>query len=246
MDSSHKNVLVVTLTHNRLETTKRYLGELREKAGYPFFHVVVDNGSTDGTVEWLRTQDIDLVVGNKKNVGILAGWNQAVATAVYPKPHGGGCSNPDYILKFDDDCRIITDGILARCVEFLEAHPLHVVGPEQEGLAQDSEQMPALTDECTDIGGYPVLQVTHVGGIFCLMTYAGWECIAAHGHNGPHQRDAGWNLPGAYSDDNMGDIWRANDIQPVYLTDLKIAHEGQRNAHDIHSTECPLPPDYWF
>ena len=40
--------------------------------------VVVDNGSRDGSVEWLREQEDIVLVENEKNVGFPAGCNQGI------------------------------------------------------------------------------------------------------------------------------------------------------------------------
>jgi GT2 family glycosyltransferase len=44
----------VFVTHNRLELTRRTLASYVDTVGFPYRFVVVDNGSTDGTDEWLR------------------------------------------------------------------------------------------------------------------------------------------------------------------------------------------------
>jgi glycosyltransferase involved in cell wall biosynthesis len=46
-------VAVYTITHNKLDLTKRSFRMLRRYAGMEFDHYVFDNGSTDGTPEYL-------------------------------------------------------------------------------------------------------------------------------------------------------------------------------------------------
>ena len=46
-------IAIYTLTRDRLLYTKQTFVSLWEHAGYPFDHFIVDNGSTDGTPEWL-------------------------------------------------------------------------------------------------------------------------------------------------------------------------------------------------
>lgn len=68
-------VSLVFLTFNRLDFTKRAVINNIETANYPIKEIVfLDNGSTDGTVEWLKK--FDKVHLNKNNVGIAAGYNQ--------------------------------------------------------------------------------------------------------------------------------------------------------------------------
>jgi GT2 family glycosyltransferase len=71
---------VVILTWNALEYTQRCLQALREVTDHPAWRVVVvDNGSTDGTVEWLRGLDWLTVVENGTNLGFTKGCNVGLA-----------------------------------------------------------------------------------------------------------------------------------------------------------------------
>ena len=47
-------VLVVIVTFNRIELLKRSIESVR--ANQPFGIIVINNGSTDGTKEWLDSQ----------------------------------------------------------------------------------------------------------------------------------------------------------------------------------------------
>lgn len=69
-------VTIVILTWNGLRYTKRCLETLRANTDHPDFHVlVVDNGSTDGTVEFLQTQDWIRVIRNPSNLGFAKANN---------------------------------------------------------------------------------------------------------------------------------------------------------------------------
>lgn len=72
-------VSVVVLTWNALEYTQRCLESLFERTTYPNYEVVVvDNGSTDGSLEWLRGQGRVRLVENGQNLGFTAGVNIGV------------------------------------------------------------------------------------------------------------------------------------------------------------------------
>jgi GT2 family glycosyltransferase len=69
-------VAIVMLTWNALAYTKSCLAALRDVTDHPAWRlVVVDNGSTDGTVEWLRGLDWVSVIENEKNLGFTKGCN---------------------------------------------------------------------------------------------------------------------------------------------------------------------------
>ena len=51
-------IAVYTLTRDRIEYTKECFAMLESKAGIEYDHYIVDNGSQDGTVEWLKENEI--------------------------------------------------------------------------------------------------------------------------------------------------------------------------------------------
>jgi len=88
-------VAIFTLTKDRLELTKKMAESMRRTAGYPFDWYIVDNGSTDGTREWLKEQNIKKVVFNEKNMGIPYASNQIIEEIRK--------GNYDFIMKCDND-----------------------------------------------------------------------------------------------------------------------------------------------
>jgi GT2 family glycosyltransferase len=80
--NERRPVAVVILTWNALAYTKRCFEALRTLTEHASWRlIVVDNGSTDGTVEWLRTQDWLTVVENGKNLGFTKGCNIGIRAA---------------------------------------------------------------------------------------------------------------------------------------------------------------------
>ncbi len=69
-------VAIVMLTWNALAYTKSCLSTLKDVTAHPSWRlIVVDNGSTDGTVEWLLGLDWVTVIQNDKNLGFTRGCN---------------------------------------------------------------------------------------------------------------------------------------------------------------------------
>ena len=100
-----KKVTIIILTWNGLAYTKRCLETLRGRTAFPDYEVVVvDNGSTDGTVEYLRSLFWLRLFENGRNLGFVGGNNRALAEC-------GGDS--DFVL-LNNDTEIIQPEWLSR------------------------------------------------------------------------------------------------------------------------------------
>ena len=65
---------ILYITFNRLYYTEKTLPVLLDSCDYPFMVRIVDNGSTDGTVEYLKSLNhsrIEQIIYNKKNRGLI-------------------------------------------------------------------------------------------------------------------------------------------------------------------------------
>lgn len=134
-------VAVYTLAMNRLEYTKRMYDALDKTAGYEFDWFVIDQGSKDGTADWLKslTRDVDIsmVDGHyrsklryriyEQNVGLSKGWNNIVE---FIKAEG----EYDIIVKVDNDAELMTPGWLDAMVRIFERNRKLILSPYVEGL----------------------------------------------------------------------------------------------------------------
>ena len=81
---STSNYTITFACYNQLEYTKQFIASL-ERDEVDFSRIVaVDNGSTDGTREWLGQQGFGAVILNDRNLGCGAAWNQG-ALAIQSK-----------------------------------------------------------------------------------------------------------------------------------------------------------------
>ena len=71
---------IITLTYNNLSYTKKFIESLY-KYTQDFELIIVDNGSTDGTVEYLKTLNSVKLILNKENLGFSKGNNQGIGIA---------------------------------------------------------------------------------------------------------------------------------------------------------------------
>ncbi len=89
-----KRVLCVVVTYNRLSELKECLFALRNQTFRDYDVVVINNGSTDGTNEFLDKQK-DIIVINQSNLGGAGGF--------YAGMKYGYDNGYDWILLMDDD-----------------------------------------------------------------------------------------------------------------------------------------------
>jgi GT2 family glycosyltransferase len=107
------DVSVVVVTLNALPWLERCLESV---AGLET--VVVDHGSTDGTLELVREKFPEARLVEQENLGLAAGWNRGMREA-----------SGAWLLILNADAWVVGDAV-ERLVEFAEAHPrAAVVGP---------------------------------------------------------------------------------------------------------------------
>ena len=110
------DTVLMMITYNRLALTKKTIDLLYKSTAHPFSLVVVDNGSIDGTVEYLKkmqcSKPLELIF-LPENKGIAVGRNLALKKADELKPN--------YYCTIDNDVQMpqnwLEDGI-----EILEAN----------------------------------------------------------------------------------------------------------------------------
>jgi glycosyltransferase involved in cell wall biosynthesis len=160
-------VAVFTLTMDRLEYTKRSIEQAKKTAGYPFSWFVVDQGSQDGTKEWLKEQKwIQKIIYNEKNVGIAKGWNQAVDTIIESGKY-------DIIIKLDNDAEMLTQNWLQAMIEIFKINRRVILSPCVEGL----EDSPGGVLRQTSSGASPYMTINDK--ILGLVPNLGGICFAA-------------------------------------------------------------------
>ena len=76
------NYSIVILTYNQLEYTKVCIDSIKKyNGGENCEIIIVDNNSTDGTVEWIKQQEGIKYILNEENKGFPAGCNQGIKIA---------------------------------------------------------------------------------------------------------------------------------------------------------------------
>jgi GT2 family glycosyltransferase/Flp pilus assembly protein TadD/SAM-dependent methyltransferase len=113
---------IIMLTFNQLQYTKECVESIQKNTSEPYEIVFVDNGSSDGTVKWLRTLSKKnanfRLIENSKNLGFSRGCNQGIEA-----------SKGEYILLLNNDV-VVSAKWLDRMLECLNsAEDIGIVGP---------------------------------------------------------------------------------------------------------------------
>ena len=150
-------IAIYTLTKDRLELTKQMMASLDGKTNFPFDHYIIDQNSTDGTLEYLKDFTYKLgklfVFPLSRNLGINGG--DAFALDKIGKKY-------DVIIKLDNDALIMTNGWLEQCLSVLATKL--IISPYILGLLNNRGGVPRYKYDKEKNLGY-----TYALGGICLI-----------------------------------------------------------------------------
>jgi GT2 family glycosyltransferase len=107
MNTSKAQIAIIILTVNQKDKTLRCLNSFRMVKQPPFNIVLWDNGSQDGTSEFVRENYPDVLVHHHpENIGAAAGRNSAAELAF-------SYFKPEFLLFIDNDMTVTPDFLAA-------------------------------------------------------------------------------------------------------------------------------------
>lgn len=136
---------IVILTHNQLQYTIQCIDSLFLRTDETIEVIVVDNASTDGTVEYLKSLeqrgDIKLIL-NDENRGFPAGVNQGIEVA-----------NGDSIVLLNNDT-IVTTGWLSELHQVMRSrNEIGLVGPVSNNVSGE-QRIPVSYRDLGSLDGF--------------------------------------------------------------------------------------------
>ncbi len=223
-------IVVYTLTRDRLEYTERSFASLYMQ-DIPFGHIVIDNGSVDGTVDWLNWLKLMCqperaqlyVYPQETNLGISRGSNLALDIIARIHP------DVEVIAKFDNDAELVNAGALremARLVQDApgELGPAWLLSPKVEGINRQPSRSGAA-----GLGGHPIGLTAIVGGLFHIARAKPYQ-----EYRYPE------DLPRAKGqDDHFCHWWKRRGGQVGYVEDMVVRHIDGTDAQALKY------PDYF-
>jgi GT2 family glycosyltransferase len=208
---------IVILTRNGLDMTRRCVESIGRHTSRSYELIGVDNGSTDGTVEYWESLPNIKLIRNKDNIGFAAGNNQGMTVAA-----------GDTIVMLNNDT-VVTPGWLDYMLERLELDPtIGIIGPVSNNVA-------------------PIQRVAEVGyhtlselDTFALQHHAKNRGAGFYAHRligfcmlfrqSLLDRIGGLDerfYPGNYEDDDFSIRTRISGKRLWVAADVFIHHEGQ-------------------
>lgn len=119
---SKLNISCVVVTHNSEDTINKLVDSLAKQSLEPRSIIVVDNASTDNTVEKIKSHNsfphLLNVYSSPSNTGGAGGFRKGMELAI--------SKDPDYVVTFDDDVTILDTGYLESLVTFVKSNGLEV------------------------------------------------------------------------------------------------------------------------
>lgn len=134
---SAKTLVINLVTWNSARFLPDLFESLDRQTSDDFTVTVVDNASTDGTLEWLRDHRPDVaVLRNFRNQGFARAHNQAMALALTrwagddASPASGTDLSRRYVLILNPDI-ILHQDCIQELIAFMDAHPrVDMAGPK--------------------------------------------------------------------------------------------------------------------
>jgi len=119
-------VSIIILVCNQIAYTRKCMESIIKHTNVPFELIVVDNASTDGTLQYLESELSQLmpedrlrIIKNNENLGFAKGNNQGIAA-----------SRGDYVMFLNNDV-VVTPGWLSKMMVCAEKRPMvGIVGPK--------------------------------------------------------------------------------------------------------------------
>lgn len=162
-----------SLTHNRLYDVQRSFQSLGALTQQPFLHYILDQGSTDGTAEWLadmyRKGNCHYLRLEPTNIGISRGSNHLLDVILAGDYHSWAC-------KWDPDIVCMTPRWLERLVNRCPTRA--AISPHVLGLVQHPGGAPRTSRNALRRLGF----VRHLGGAVNLAPADLWKELRAAGH----------------------------------------------------------------
>ncbi|RLB34962.1 MAG: hypothetical protein DRH12_17015, partial [Deltaproteobacteria bacterium] len=134
-DSDFSNILtsIIILNYNGKDHIKKCIDSIRRHTKTPYEIIVFDNASTDGSRQYLRTQDDIILIESPMNIGCPPGRAKAMALA-----------KGDYIVLLDNDTIVTPQWLTKLLSHMVRDKKIGIIGPRSNYVSG-----PQLVQNCS-------------------------------------------------------------------------------------------------
>jgi len=201
---------IIILTRNGLTFTKECISSIFRYTRENFELILVDNGSTDGTLEFLKTLPNTKVIANKKNKGFSGGCNQGFTMA-----------RGENIVLLNNDT-VVTNEWLGRLLWQLNKNPsIGIVGSRSNNVVshqaitstpyKNMDQMQKFANEWTQKHDQQGYKVDYLSGLCMIFKRSLIDMIGGldERFSPGYFEDADFSIRAQISN---RELWVANDV----------------------------------
>ena len=110
-------ISIIIPVFNLLAYTRECITHIEQYTDLPFELIIIDNGSSDGTKEYLRSLSSAKVIYNSENRGVYVAWNQGIKESRF-----------EHLVIMNNDI-LVTPHWASALFKYSRKEPDRVVGP---------------------------------------------------------------------------------------------------------------------
>ncbi len=226
---------IIVLNLNGGQHIKLCIESIKTWTREPYELIVVDNGSNDGTLEYLQSVEGIKLIQNAANLGAPYGRNQGLAVA-----------DGEYIVFLDNDT-IVTDGWLKRFIGHANANPMvGIVGPRSNFVSGPQLVPNARYSNLSELRAFAegwslanMGRTTPAKRLILFCYFLKREVVEKIGGIDPAFGKWGWE------DDDYGLRAQIAGYQLLIANDIYIHHTGSQTSKSAKIDYSQLLQENW-